>query len=111
MKDFKFFLLAIIAILVIALLAVYFAGKLTGQVWVDVGGRYVSYNIQGLNRQVESPQSVNERYYPTYQKTPSSSYVIDGEVESTSDSRFNPIQSQVIVGSTKPSWIRERPYE
>ncbi len=111
MKDFKFFLLAIVIIIIISMLAVYFKLSLTGQVWVDVGGRYVSYNIQGINQQVGSPQEVNERYYYTYQKTPSSSYVIDGEVESTSDSVFNPVQSQVIIGSTRPSWIRERPHE
>jgi len=115
LKELKLFILAIVAIVLIATLVIYVQVSLTGQYWVDVGGKYVQGGVyegtMPFNNYRGSPSEVLEMYPYTYSKTPSSSYVIDGEVPTSSQSSFNPVQNQVIIGTTKPSWIRERPHE
>jgi len=114
-KDLKLFILAIIAICLISVLVVYVQVNITGQVWVDVGGRYVQGSagegLLNVNYYRGSPQSVLEMYGHTYEDTPSSSYITEGEIPTSSHSNLNPVQNQVIIGTTEPSWIRERPHE
>lgn len=94
---------------------VYLKLSFTGQVWVDIGGKYVEGGVSEGTLPFfsyrGSPPEVNQMYYYTYQKTPSSSYVADGEIESSSQAAQQPVQAQVIIGTTRPSWIRERPHE
>lgn len=82
---------------------------------MDIGGKYVEggvsegtlpfYSYRG------SPPEVSKMYYYTYQKTPSSVYIADGEMGSSSEAAQQPVQAQVIIGTTRPSVIRERPHE
>lgn len=115
MKDIQMIILGIIAIVLLSLLFVYTTRSLTGQVWVEVDGEYVqkglSENTLPWHSYRGTPQKINERYYYTYQKTPSSIFIMDREASSVPYSTNNAIQNQVIIGTTRPSWVRERPYE